>query len=238
MHAIAKGFAQKPGIDYTDTYVPVAHLESTRTILHISASLNWEIHQMDVKMAFLHGDLKEEVYMEQPEGMKESGKESWVCYVRKTLYGLMQAARAWNLCLHHTMLDIGYVCTMADHCIYMHKTLEGSSILTIHVDDICATASSTTEMVKLKVQLGQFFNLVDLGELKWLLGITITQNRPVHTISLCQGAYIESITKCLHLEDAHPLATLLDPHVILLKDLSPTSNEEKLWMKKIPYLTA
>ena len=76
------------------------------------------------------------------------------------------------------MLDIGYVRTTADHCIYMCKTLEGSSILTIHVDDICATVSSMTEMVKLKVQLRQFFNLVDLGELKWLLGIAITWNHP------------------------------------------------------------
>ena len=94
-----------------------------------------------------------------------------------------------------------------------------------------------TEMVKLKVQLRQFFNLVDLSELKWLLGIAITWSCPVHPISLCQGAYIESIMKHLHLEDAHPVTMPLDPHVILLKDLGPTSNEEKLRMKKIPYLT-
>ena len=150
----------------------------------------------------------------------------------------MQAARAWNLHLHCTILDIGYVHTMADHCIYMRKTPEGSSILAIHVDDICAAASSMTEMVKLKAQLGQFFNLVDLGELKWLLGIAITRNCPARTISLCQGAYIESIMKHLQLKDAHPVTTPLDPHVILLKDLGPTSDEEKLSMKKIPYLTA
>ena len=93
-------------------------------------------------------------------------------------------------------------------------------------------------MVKLKAQLGQFFNLVDLGELKWLLGIAITRNCPARTISLCQGAYIESIMKHLQLKDAHPVTMPLDPHVILLKDLGPTSNEEKLQMKKIPYLTA
>ena len=81
VRVVVKGFAQKPGIDYTDTYAPVAHLELTRTILHIGASLDLEIHQMDIKTAFLHGDLEEEVYMEQPEGMKESGKESWVCYM-------------------------------------------------------------------------------------------------------------------------------------------------------------
>ena len=170
VRVIAKGFAQKPGIDYTDTYAPVAWMESTRAILHIGASLDWEIHQMDVKTAFLHGDLEEEVYMEQPEGMKEPGKESWVCYMRKTLYGLMQAARAWNLCLHRAMIDIGYICITADHCIYMRKTAEGSSIVAIHVDDMCATASNMAEMAKLKEQLRTFFSLVDLGELKWLSG--------------------------------------------------------------------
>jgi len=186
---------QKLGIDYTDTYAPVTHMESTRSILHIGASLNWEIHQMDIKMAFLHGDLGEEVYMEQPEGMKEPGKESWVCYMRKTLYGLMQAAQAWNLCLHHAMLDIGYMRVMADHCIYMHKTAEGSSIVVVHVDDMCAVASNMSEMAKLKAQLGKFFSLVDLCELKWLLGIAVTQDRCMRTISLCQATYIESITK-------------------------------------------
>ena len=74
---------------------------------------------MDVKMAFLHGDLEEEVWMEQPEGMKEPRKEDWVCYMHKTLYGLMQAVRAWNLRLHHAMLDNGYTCVSSDHCIYM-----------------------------------------------------------------------------------------------------------------------
>ena len=150
---------------------------------------------MDIKKAFLHGDLKEEVYMEQPEGMKERRKESWICYMRKTLYRLMQAARAWNICLHCAMIDIGYVRITADHCIYMHKTAKGSSIVAIHVDDMCTTASNMAEMAKLKEQLGKFFSLVDLGKLKWLLGIAITQDHCMCTISLCQGAYIESITK-------------------------------------------
>ena len=107
MCVIAKGFAQKLGIDYMDMYAPVTWMELTRAILHIGASLNWEIHQMDVKTASQPGDLEEEVYMEQPKGMKEPRNESWVCYMCKTLYRLMQATQAWNICLHHAMLDIG-----------------------------------------------------------------------------------------------------------------------------------
>ena len=120
----------------------------------------------------------------------------------------------------------------------MHKTAEGSSIVAIHVDDMCAAASNMAEMAKLKEQLGTFFSLVDLGELKWLLGIAVTRDRRTRTISLCQGAYIKSIAKRLNLTDAHPVTPPLDPHVILSKDLGPTSAEEQLRMKKIPYLTA
>src|SRR5882672_6768893 len=237
VRVVAKGFAQKPGIDYTETYAPVPRMESTQVLLHIGASLDWEIHQMDVKTAFLHGDLEEEVSMEQPEGMKERGKEDWVCYMRKTLYGLMKAARAWNICLHHAMLEIGYVHISADHCIYMRNTTSGSSIVAIHVDDMAAAASNKAEMAKLKEQLGNFFGLLDLGELKWLLGMAVTRNRRTRTISLSQAAYIESIAKHLHLEDTHPVTTPLDPHVILSKDHGPKDEEGKLRMKKILYLT-
>ena len=107
----------------------------------------------------------------------------------------MQVICAWNLHLHHAMIDIGYVHITADHCIYMHKAAEGSSIMAIHVDNMCAMASNMAEMAKLKEQLGKFFSLVDLGELKWLLGIAITQDCCACTISLCQGTYIESIAK-------------------------------------------
>ena len=158
--------------------------------------------------------------------------------MHKTLYGLMQATHTWNLQLHHAMIDIGYICITADHCIYMRKGTEGSSIMAIHVDDMYAAASNMAEMAKLKEQLGTFFSLVDLGELKWLLGISITWDHCACTISLCQGTYIESITKWLDLLDTHPVTTPLDPHVILSKDLGPTSEEEKLQMNKIPYLTA
>src|SRR5882724_2494109 len=213
-------------------------MESTWVLLHIGTSLDWEIHQMDVKMAFLHGNLKEEVFMEQPEGMKEPSKEDWVCYMHKTLYGLMQAAHAWNLHLHHAMLEIGYVHISADHCIYMHNTPRESSIVAVHIDDMAAAASDKAEMARLKEDLGKLFSLIDLRELKWLLGIAVTRDCNPHTISLCQAAYIESIAKHLHLEDAHPVTTPLDPHVVLSKDLGPTSEEKKIWMKKIPYLTA
>ena len=172
---VAKGFAQIPGIDFTKTYAPVARLESMRAILHIGAAMNWDIHQMDIKTAFLHGDLKEAIYMEQPEGGKEEGKEDWVCLMHKSLYGLMQGARNWNEKLNNIMVkELGFQRLAVDHCVYTRTTVDGVSILAVHVDDMCATASTTQEMSRLKADLARFFDLVDLGEVKWLLGIGIT----------------------------------------------------------------
>ena len=120
----------------------------------------------------------------------------------------------------------------------MCNTPTGSSIVAVHMDNMTATASNKAEMAKLKDELRKLFSLVDLGELKWLLGITVIHDHCAHTISLCQAAYIDSIAKHPHLKDACPATTPLDQHAILPKDLAPTSEDEKIWMKKIPYLTA
>ena len=92
-----KGYSQVEGIDYTDTFALVACLESVWMVLSVTASLDWEIHQFDVKTTFLHGELTEDLYMEQPEGRKEKGKEIWVCKLHKSLYGLQQAGRCWYM---------------------------------------------------------------------------------------------------------------------------------------------
>jgi len=89
---VAKGFSQIPGINYKETFAPVARLESVRTILHIRAQNNWEIDQLDIKTTFLHRDLEEELYMEQLEGMTKLGREDWICKLNKTLYRLKQAS--------------------------------------------------------------------------------------------------------------------------------------------------
>ncbi len=150
----------------------------------------------------------------------------------------MQAAHAWNRRLHHAMLNIGFIHISADHCVYTHTSSASTSFVAVHVDDMCATASTPAEMTKLKQQLGNLFSLVDMGELTWLLGIAVTRDRAARTISLNQTAYIESIAKHLGLEDAHPVSTPLNPHIILSKDLCPTTDEAKQRMRDISYLTA
>jgi hypothetical protein len=125
---------------------------------------------MDVKTAFLHGNLEEEIYMAQPEGAKEPGKETHVAWLNKALYGLMQAAREWNKRLHTAMTQLGYNRIAVEHCVYVRTTQHGTSIVAVHVDDVAAAASSKEEMACLKRDLGKMFDLVDLGEVQWLLG--------------------------------------------------------------------
>jgi hypothetical protein len=119
---VAKGYSQVQGVDYTDTYAPVVQMESMYSILHTGTALDWEIHQLNVKTVFLHGNLKEEVYMEQLDGWKETGKEDWVCQLNKTIYSLKQAGRGWSVRLHQEMVNTGFERLDTDHSIYTRKS--------------------------------------------------------------------------------------------------------------------
>ena len=104
-HIFAKGFSQVEGIDYTETFSPIAKMNSFFLFLFIATSFKWEVHQMDVKSAFLHGDLHEEIYMEQPLGFIQKDS-SLVCHLRKSLYGLKQAPQAWYAKINRFLLDL------------------------------------------------------------------------------------------------------------------------------------
>jgi Reverse transcriptase (RNA-dependent DNA polymerase)/Pol polyprotein, beta-barrel domain len=236
---VANGSAQQQGVDYTDTYAPVARMESVRAVLHVGATLDWEIHRVDIESALLHGELTHEVYMEQPEGCKEKGKQDWVCQLKKTLHGLVQAPRMWNHRLNKLLVkEKGYTRVSVDDCAYVRTTKEGTSIVVVHVDSLCVAASSMAEMTKLKSDLRSIFDLVDHGEVQEYLGITIERDRVNRTVSLSQTAYIEEITKRLKLLHAHPVYTPLDSHVTLSQDMCPQTVKEKEKTKGVPYRTA
>jgi hypothetical protein len=119
VRVVARGDKQKAGVDYKETFAPVMRLESVRAILHIGAAEDWDINHIDVKMAFLHGELEEEIYMEQPDGMAGLGKENWVCRLSKSLYGLKQAGRHWNQKMHEDMTKEGWECVAVEHSVYV-----------------------------------------------------------------------------------------------------------------------
>ena len=147
---VAKGFTQKEGIDYTDTFSPVSKKDSLRIILALVAHFDLELQQMDVKTAFLNGDLEEEVYMKQPEGFSSSDGEHLVCKLKKSIYGLKQASRQWYLKFHEVICSFGFEENIMDQCIYQKVSGSKTCFLVLYVDDILLASNDKGLLYKVK----------------------------------------------------------------------------------------
>lgn len=214
---VAKGYSQIPGMDYTDTFAPVVRLKSIHSTMSVVAALDWEVEQMDVKGAYLNGTLTEEVYMVQLEGYKDGTGR--VCRLRKTLYGLKQSGREWNIELNSRLTRIlGFKCTESEPCIYIRKTESGTQIITVWVDDLLLFANSINLMSQLKTQLKKILDVTDLGEPKKIVGIEITRNRAERTIKLSQARYIDLILAKHGLQDCNKVGMPMDPKIVLERE--------------------
>ncbi|KAH9680676.1 hypothetical protein KPL71_026642 [Citrus sinensis] len=168
----------KEGIDYNVVFSPVVKHSFIRILLAMVAQFDLELVQLDVKIAFLHGDLEEEIYITQPDGFKVAGKENWVCKLTKSLYGLKQSPRQWYKRFDRFMKGQRYIRNKFDHCVYFRKLQEGSFIyLLLYVDDMLIASKSKDEIEKLKTQLDQEFEMKDLGEAKKILNMEICRDR-------------------------------------------------------------
>uniref|UniRef100_A0A151UDQ7 Retrovirus-related Pol polyprotein from transposon TNT 1-94 n=1 Tax=Cajanus cajan TaxID=3821 RepID=A0A151UDQ7_CAJCA len=168
---VARGFTQEYGIDYEETFAPVARLTSLRTLLAIAASKKWFIDQMDVKNAFLNGDLDAEVYMQPPPGY--SCPPHKVCRLRKALYGLKQAPRSWFAKFHDTIAQLGFTSSTYDNALFIRRNDHGTVILLLYVDDMIITGDDSNGISELKQFLNLHFEMKDLGSLSYFLGIQI-----------------------------------------------------------------
>ena len=174
---VAKGYTQVYGSDYGDTFSPVAKIASVRLLLSMAAMCSWPLYQLDIKNAFLHGDLAEEVYMEQPPGFVAQGESGLVCRLRRSLYGLKQSPRAWFSRFSSVVQEFGMLRSTADHSVFYHHNSLGQCIyLVVYVDDIVITGSDQDGIQKLKQHLFTHFQTKDLGKLKYFLGIEIAQS--------------------------------------------------------------
>ena len=131
---VAQGFSQTFGDDYDETFSPVARFESVRTVIALAAQHGLKLHQMDVTTVFLYGDLKEEVYMKQPEGFTEKGKEHLVCRLRRSIYGHKQPPRCWNSVLDGKLKNMGFVQATGDPCIHVKQEGGEIFIIAVYVD--------------------------------------------------------------------------------------------------------
>jgi len=181
---VAKGFKQIHGIDYDETFSPVAMLKSVRILLAIAAFYDYEIWQMDVKTAFLNGFLKEDVYMTQPEGFVDPENPRKVCKLQRSIYGLKQASRSWNLRFDEAIKKFNFVRCQEESCVY--KKISGSNIafLVLYVDDILLMGNDIPMLESVKEWLITCFSMKDLGEAEYILGIKIHRDRSRRMIGL------------------------------------------------------
>ncbi|GJW72889.1 ribonuclease H-like domain-containing protein [Tanacetum coccineum] len=173
---VAKGFNQKEGIDYDETFSPVVKMGTVRCLINLAVQQDWKLFQMDVNNAFLYGTLNEEVYMLPPPGFFKEN-ENKVCKLKKSLYGLKQAPRQWNHKLAEVLFEAGFVQSKNDHSLYIKKEGETCLYLLVYVDDLVLTGNSEVEMNRFKEFLSNKFKIKDLGELKYFLGIEVLRTK-------------------------------------------------------------
>jgi transposase InsO family protein len=230
---VAKGYKQIHGIDYHDTYAPVAKIATIRLLCAIAAHNDLHLHQMDVKTAFLNGDLQEEIYMKQPPGFIEPGKEHLVCRLNRSLYGLKQSPRAWYQKLDTFLLSIHMKRSAVDHSLYVHHTPEFFLAVAVYVDDLLIVANSDAALRTFKSHMTSRFEMKDLGEVRHILGIRVTRDKPSGTLTLDQGTYIESILDRFSMTNCNPAAVPMTPGFKTPKtDASP---DETAHMESVPY---
>ena len=214
---VAKGYTQKEGEDFFDTYSPVARLTTIRVLLSLAASHGLIVHQMDVKTAFLNGELDEEIYMEQPDGFVVDGQQGKVCKLLKSLYGLKQAPKQWHEKFDQTLTSAGFVVNEADKCVYYHHGGGEGVILCLYVDDILIFGTNMKVIEQVKNFLSQSFDMKDLGEADVILNIKLLRDEN-GGITLLQSHYVEKVLSRFGYSKCTPSPTPYDPSKMLRKN--------------------
>jgi hypothetical protein len=206
---VAKGYVQKKGIDYEEVFAPVARLETVRLILAMAANRGWEVHHLDVKTAFLNGELIEDVYVTQPEGFVKEGQEQMVFKLRKALYGLKQAPRAWNVKLDSSLKKLGFQKCVTEPAVYTRGKGLSKVILGVYVDDLIVTGGDPREIGVFKQQMTSEFEMSDLGMLSFYLGIEVEQRKDYITIK--QTGYAKKVLDQFGMADCNAAKFPMDP---------------------------
>jgi hypothetical protein len=223
---VVKGYAQVYGVDYSDTFAPVARMDTIRLLLAVAAHKNWKVFQMDVKSAFLNGDLQEEIYVEQPAGFVVQGEEDKVYMLKKALYGLKQAPRAWYGRIDDYLTGFGFQKSLSESTLYVKKIDDDVLIVSLYVDDLLVTGSNLQQIERFKQDMMQAFEMSDLGLMSFFLGMEIKQSRGV--IFIGQEKYTKEILKKFQMENCKPTATPMNQKDKFSKeDGTARVNEEK-----------
>ena len=237
---VAKGYAQQHGVDYTEVFAPVARLDTIRLVIALAAQKGWSIYQLDVKSAFLHGELSEEVFVEQPRGYEIKGSEQKVYKLKKALYGLKQAPRAWYSRIESYFVKEGFVRCPHEYTLFI-KTSAGGKILilSLYVDDLIFTGNDESMFAEFKKSMLVEFDMTNLGKMRYFLGIEVMQKSD--GIFINQKKYVMEVLERFEMDKSNPVQNPIVPGEKLQKDengVKVDSTYYKQIIGSLMYLTA
>ncbi|CAN0877143.1 Retrovirus-related Pol polyprotein from transposon TNT 1-94 [Linum grandiflorum] len=234
---VAQGCKQEYGIDYTETFAPVAKMQTVRCLLAVAVMKGWPLLQLDIKNAFLNGDLHETVYMELPAGYSK-GDSSKVCLLRRSLYGLKQAPRAWFEKLHSIICQIGFVQSENDPSLFIRQSIHGLTVLLIYVDDMVVSGDDSAGIRELTQALHAAFNLKELGDLSYFLGLEV--HRTKEGLMVGQRKYIIDLLESACMDDCVSCSTPMEQNLKLRQtdgDLLTDGSQYRSLVGSLIYLT-
>ncbi|RVW13581.1 Retrovirus-related Pol polyprotein from transposon TNT 1-94 [Vitis vinifera] len=235
---VAKGFTQKEGIDYKETFSPVSSKDSFRIIMTLVAHYDLELHQMDVKTAFLNGNIDETIYMVQPENFESNESKQLVCRLKRSIYGLKQASRQWYRKFDQMITSFGFKENTVDQCIYLKFSGSKFIILVLYVDDILLASSDVGLLHETKRFLSSKFDMKDLGNASFVLGIQIHRDRSRGILGLSQKAYIDKVLSRFGMSNCAPGDTPVAKGDKFSLHQCPKNELEKKDMERFPYASA
>lgn len=226
---VAKGFTQKAGIDFNETFSPVVRFSTLRLLFALSQKLHLNVCHLDVATAFLNGDLKENVYMQVPQGLEIADSKNKVLKLKKAIYGLKQSSRSWYERVDSSLKNFGYKKSEYEPCLYTKMENNLKTIVCVYVDDFFIFSNDDKETDCLKIRLGEKFKIKDLGEVKNCLGIHVNINKESNTISLDQSNYIDQLLQRFRMVDCKTVSTPMEA------GLSLDKGEDVVCKKIFPY---
>nr|CAE03845.1 OSJNBb0089K06.4 [Oryza sativa Japonica Group] len=223
---VVKGFRQIQGVDYDETFSPAAMLKSIRIVLAVAAYFDYEIWQMDVKTAFLNGNLDEDVYMTQSKGFVDPQSAKKICKLHKSIYGLKQASQSWNIRFDEVVKALVFVKNKEEPCVYKK------------INDILLIGNDIPMLESVKTSLKNSFSMKDLGEAAYILGIRIYRDRSKRLVGLSQSTYIDKVLKRFNMQDSKKGFLPMSYGINLGKNQYPQTTDERNKMSVIPYASA
>ena len=211
---VAQGYSQEAGEDYDEIFAPVTKYNSIRSVLAIANRFDMEVHQMDVKTAFLNGKLDNEIYMKQPEGYVDAKQPHKVFKLNKSIYGLKQSARCLNIAIDQYFKESGYVQCTADPCVYCKTECKDGKycliIIAVYVDDTILASNDIAMLTAEKTKLKERFEMEELGEIHHCLGMSIKRDRNAKVLMISQKTYLENVLKRFGMQDCKPVSTPME----------------------------